>query len=454
MTNTPSTMESIGQGTPTARLDRLPILGKHVIWILILALGYMIETFDNGVFSFVAPSIMAEWGLTVGQVGFVVSAVFIGMFVGAVVGGKLSDRLGRKPVLIYSSIFYSAASLLTALAPNFEVLFLGRVLTGIGVQAATGVIMVYITEMFPRIARGRFVTIMTFGGYVIAPLTSILVLALAPIGIGSWRIAFAIGAVGVVVAAVVALCMPETVRWLVTHGKAERAERLVAEMELQALRKGPLGPIETEPPPAKAGRLSDLVSRQYRRRFISFAISFALLIYCLYGFGAFVPTVLVSRGLDRSEAVGLVGVMSLGCLLGPALLFFVADRIERKTALLISGLISAVAVIVFGFATDTTVAAVSGFIVYAGTCAMTTSIYTYLPEAFPTAIRGVGAGTVNGIGRIAGVVSGATVAAMLGSLGSGPTFLIVGTGFVLMGVIVHIFGPRSTGRSLEDISHG
>lgn len=163
-----------------ARLDRLPITKWHVLWISILGVTYFVEIFDNVVFSSLAPAFRKEWGLTLGQVGVVASSVYIGMLIGSVVGGRLSDRFGRRPALVAACIVFSLGSLGCSLAPSWELLLASRIITGIGVQAAVGVLMVIVSEMFPAANRGRFFTVLTFVGFAGIPITGLIALADRP----------------------------------------------------------------------------------------------------------------------------------------------------------------------------------------------------------------------------------------------------------------------------------
>ncbi|MDF3319934.1 MFS transporter [Rhodococcus sp. C3V] len=442
----------VGQASPGARLDRLPVTRRHVFWVVVLGLGYLVEMFDNVVFSFLAPTIRAEWGLSIGQVGLVTSAVFIGMTFGAIGGGRLSDRFGRKPVLLGASVFYSLTSLMSALAPNFEVLFLSRVLTGIGVQAAAGVIFVYISEMFPTRTRGRFLAVTIFIGGISNPLTSFAALAIAPSGEGAWRWVFAFGVVGFVIAGIAAVGLPESVRWLTANGKTEEAQQIAVKMETIARSQGELGSVATEPEGTHSGTYRDLLSPPYRRRMVLLGSAFAVFIFGLYGFSSWVPTVLVDRGMDQSEALKVASIASFGVVLAPLLLFAVSDKIERKTAVLAAVLVAGVGMIVFGQTSTTLVLTVVAVIVQCALVAATTSFYTYIPEVFPTHIRGAGAGVVGGVARLGGIASGVVVAAMYSGLGSAALYLILGLLMFAVGVVVAVFGPRTTGRSLEEIS--
>ncbi|MGV8871853.1 MAG: MFS transporter [Rhodococcus sp. (in: high G+C Gram-positive bacteria)] len=442
----------VGNIDAGARLDRLPVTRRHMFWITILGLGYLVEMYDNVVFSYLAPTIRAEWGLSIGQVGLVTSAVFIGMMFGAIVGGRLSDRFGRKPVLVWASVFYSLTSLMSALAPNFEILFLSRVLTGIGVQAAAGVIFVYISEMFPIKTRGRFFATTVFIGGISSPLTAFAALNIAPAGDGAWRWVFSFGAVGLVIALIAALRLPESVRWMAANGRSSEAETVTRNLESLAILKGELAPTVAAPASAPTGSYRDLLARPYLQRLVLLASAFAVFIFCLYGFSAWMPTVLVGRGMEQSEALRVATIASFGVVLAPLLLFFVSDRIERKTALLVAVLTAGVAMAVFGQSTSTTVTVVSAVIVQAALVAGTTSFYTYIPEVFPTHIRGVGAGVVAGVARLGGVASGVAVAAIYTSAGSTVLYGVLGGATCLVGIVIAVFGPRTTGRSLEQIS--
>ncbi|MGU3436445.1 MFS transporter [Actinomycetes bacterium M1A6_2h] len=443
---------TLGKPTISARLDVLPATRLHIWWIVVLGLGYLIEMYDNVVFAYVAPTIRAEWGLTIGQVGLVTSAVFIGMMVGAVTGGRLSDRFGRKPVLIWTSVFYSAMSLVSAIAPNFEVLFVSRILTGFGVQAAAGVILVFISEMFPTSSRGRFFTTMVFFGSFATPLTSLAALNIAPAGVGAWRWVFVIGSVGIVIAALVAFTLPESLRWLETTGKTERAERIVGKIENLARHRGELPAASTTEVATPRGTYRELLVQPYLRRLLLLCSSFFVFITCVYGFIGWLPTVLVDKGLEQSEALRVSSLASIGAVIGPLVLFALSDRIERKTAVFCAAMLGGVAMIVFGQSTNPTVTLVSAIVVQMATIAATTSFYTYIPEVFPTHVRGVGAGIVAGIGRAGGVVSGVSVAALYSGFGVANLYLTLGAAMCAVGVLLVVLGPKTTGLSLEQIS--
>src|SRR4249920_1888736 len=139
-----------------ARLDRLPIFSFHHHILALLAFCFFFELGDINTFAFAAPAIRMQWGISISTVGFITSATFFGMFLGATTGGWFSDKVGRKTGLIVATAWFSLFSLLNALAWEPYGLFGARLLTGIGLSAMTAIGITYIAEMFPATRRGTF----------------------------------------------------------------------------------------------------------------------------------------------------------------------------------------------------------------------------------------------------------------------------------------------------------
>ena len=218
-----------------ARLDRLPVLKPHILWIALIAINLMIEYYDNGLFIYIAPALQSDADLTTGQIGTIGSAFFVGMLVGALIGGRLADRFGRRTVLVWATVVYSLASLMSAAMPEYSWLLVSRIITGIGVQAATSVLLVYIAEMFPSKSRGRFVAIATIAFTLTAPILGALSLYMLPNSApGTWRYLFLFGTIGLLIAPAVRLLLPESVRWQVGQGDLDAADKQVADLEGRA----------------------------------------------------------------------------------------------------------------------------------------------------------------------------------------------------------------------------
>ncbi|CCQ48184.1 sugar (and other) transporter family protein [Pseudarthrobacter siccitolerans] len=449
---TTSTLEQEGSMLD-ARLDRLPITKHHILWISVLGLVFFVETFDNVMFASLAPAIRNEWGLSIGEIGVLASSVFIGMFVGAVAGGRLSDRFGRRPALVAGCFVFGLGSLGSALAPSPEWLLAFRVITGVGMQAAIGVLMVMVSEMFPSAKRGRFFTVLTFIGFAGVPVTTFTALTIVPSGPSAWRWVFAIGGVGILTALIVLRFVPETVRWQVAHNRSEAATRTVLSLEKAAQERGKVLPQPQSLPPIQTRqKLRDLFRGKVLQRLMVMSSAFGIYLFCLVGFQAWIPTILTSRGMSQTAALQFASIVSLATIVGPVIIYFIADKIERKVILFVAAVITTVAMLTFAFVSDSTVSLIAAFAASMAATSMTVSFYTYIPEVFPTALRGVGVGAVNGAARVTGFLSGISVAAIYTAWGFQWLYVILAGLFLLAGTIILVFGTRTTNRSLEVVN--
>lgn len=129
----------------------------------------------------------------------------------------------------------------------------------------------------------------------------------------------------------------------------------------------------------------------------------------------------------------------------------VMDRIERKTLILITSVITAAPLVVFGVSTNDSAVIVSGGIAGVLTGLVVTVFFAYIPEAIPTEARGLGSGIINGMGQAGGAVAGFLGAAIHGGWGRGALMAAAAAAYILFAVAV-LFGPRATNRSLEGVA--
>lgn len=439
-----------------ARFSRIPLATRsHLRWAFLLAGVFLFELADLNTFALVAPELRKQWHLSVASVGLITSLGFIGMFLGSSIGGKLSDAYGRKKPLIWSSLWFSVCSVFSALTTNLALLGVFRVLTGVGLTAMTAIALTYVSEMYPRDLRGRYLALIFGMGLAGIPLVSWFARAVVPSGGNGWRWVFVVGGLGIVIAVLMVRFLPESVRWQIANGTGERAEPLVARLEEEAAAKlgGPLPePVLLTGANAAKGGLRELFSGQYRRRTIVFFIASVFAVVGFYGYSSFVPTLLVERGFDVVESLTYTSIVQLGALPGAFIAWLFTDRWERKYSLGVIYLVITALALVYGFAEHVPIILVSGFLIAMLLQTSTVLAFTYGPEIFPTELRGLGGGLGNGLGRLATFGGSNLLPVIFASFGYTAVFVYVAVALGITGIAYLGWGERTTRRSLEVVS--
>lgn len=437
-------------GALAARLERLPRTTKtHRLWMVLLGLLFICDLADNNVLAYAAPAIRADWGLSVAQIGQLTSITFLGMFAGGVLGGRLSDRFGRRWMILWGTVLSSIASLLCAFVPDLTLLIPLRFLMGFGIQAVTGALIVYVAEMFPGRSRGRSQALMLGIGLLGVPLIAGAARLIVPLSPEAWRWLFVVGAIGVLPAVVARFALPESVRWAALNGRAAEARATVERIEGESADPLPEAPATTGP--VRQRRPRELFTAGTRKRTLVASLTMIFAILGFYGFNSWVPTLLVERGYSTADALTVSSIFSIGPFAGALLGAVLTDRFQRRTAMMVLTAIVAVSMLVFAFTESYWVLVVSGFVATLLLQTNTAVLYAYLPEIFPTSLRGLGAGLANGIGRLAGFGGAFLIAAIAGALGFGAVFTTTAVFILLAGLTVGLFGERTRGRRLEEI---
>lgn len=445
----------------TARLDRLPLSRPHLGLLLIGGLGYTFDGMDGAVVAFLLPSVQEVWGLSNAQLGLVGSAAPLGFFFGAILSGWLGDRFGRKKVMLWALAFYAVMSVVAAVAPSFGVFLVARVLAGLGAGAESVIIAPFISEFIPPKRRGWFIGSLAgfFSfGFVFAALIGRFVV---PVGEDGWRWAQVITAVPILLLLWWRRSLPESPRYLLSRGRVEEAEVVVARLEerVRTATRAELPPVEDDGPEIEARQgkvtiwnaLRVMWSGPMRRRTAVIWVVWFVITFSYYGFFSWIPTLLIGRGISVTTSFEYSIVIYLAQIPGYFSAAFLNDRIERKNtiALYLAG--SALSAFWLSQSNDAGMivlaAAVLSFFLngtYAG-------VYAYTPELFPTWMRATGSGFASAVGRIGSILAPTIIGVSAASLGFGGVFAMT-TAVLVVGVItVVVFGVRTSGRSLEDI---
>ncbi|GAB7536534.1 3-(3-hydroxy-phenyl)propionate transporter MhpT [Burkholderia sp. 22PA0106] len=354
----------------------------------------LLEGLDLQSVGVAAPRMAREFGLTVSQMGIAFSAGTFGLLPGAMLGGWLADRIGRKRVLIASVALFGLLSIATAQVSSFAMLVAVRVLTGIGLGGAMPNLIALSSEAVAPRARSAAVAAMYCGipfGGVIASLIGVLLA-----GDAEWRHIFYVGGAGpLLLLPLLALRLPES-----------RAYLDVADM-----------------PAARAGIARTLFGDGRTVSTLALWISYFCTLIVLYFLLNWLPSLMAARGLDR-EHVGIVQIaFNVGGGLGALGIGAALDRMRASHVVggMYVGIVLSLAALAAapGFASLAAAAFAAGMFVIGGQSVL----YALAAIYYPTAMRGTGVGAAVAVGRLGSVVGPLAAATLLAAGRSAPVVI-------------------------------
>ncbi|WP_434811184.1 MFS transporter [Microbacterium sp. bgisy189] len=419
------------------RLDALPFTGGHLRVLTGSGIGWALDAMDVGLISFIIAALVSEWSLTGEQASWIASAGFVGMAVGASLGGLLADRLGRRSVFAITLLVYGVATGASALVGGLVALLVLRFLVGLGLGAELPVASTYVSEFAPARMRGRLIVILEAFwavGWTAAALVGYFVIPNVSEG---WRWAFAIGALPAVYALVVRWALPESPRWLERQGRHAEADAIVTTLEqsasLTAATRRRQVIADTPPPAASSAgqRLAALWSREFAVRTAALWIVWFCVNFAYYGAFIWIPTLLFQQGYDLVRTFEFTLIITLAQLPGYAVAAWLIEVWGRRLTLSVFLVGSAAAAIAFGQATDQTTIIISGMALSFFNLGAWGTLYAVTPEMYPTSLRATGSGWAAGVGRIASIIAPLSVPLLTGIGGIGLLFVVFAVFFVV-----------------------
>ncbi|NKQ57670.1 MFS transporter [Amycolatopsis sp. K13G38] len=398
-----------------------------------------------------------QWDLARNVKATLIAAPFVGMIIGAIFLGMASDRVGRRRMFMVNLGIYSLLSLAAAFSPDVGVLITIRFLCGVFMGAELILIDTYLSEFMPRVARGRMIAVAYVIGFCGSPVVALLggfFVARSHFLWEGWRWLLVIGGLGAMVVFVLRRAMPESARWLVEHGRADEADKVVAAVEETVrAQRGPLPAVEIPPQrPVRRVALADMFRPPYRNRTIMLWLFQLLQTVGQYGFSSLVPVVLLAKGYDIVDSLGYTAMTFIGAPVGAAIAVPLVERFERKYLIIGSGLVTAIAGLFFGTATSPVLIVAMGLIITMANNVLSGAYHIYQTELYPTQVRSTAIGIAYSLSRLSAAILPFAGLALLASFG--PIGVFVGSAalLVLMCVVVGTLGPRSNGRSLEAVA--
>ncbi len=450
-----STGTSTGTGSRADRLDRLPFTREHTRLVAGSGTGWALDAMDVGLISFVMAALAVQWSLDATTLSWVASIGFVGMAIGASLGGLFADRVGRRSVFAVTLLVYGLATGGAALSWSVGALLAFRFLTGFGLGAELPVASTLVSELAPARIRGRVVVALEAFwalGWILAAVIGYLVV---PAGDDGWRWALALGAVPAVYSVVVRFGLPESARFLEARGRDAEAEAVVRRFEAAAGVDAPAHPLAptsrtsvTAVPAGSRVGLATLFDRDTRRSTAALWVVWFAVNFSYYGAFIWIPTLLVADGMDLVRSFGFTLVITLAQLPGYAAAAVLVEAWGRRATLSTFLAGSAVSAVFFGSADTETGVLVSGMALSFFNLGAWGALYALTPEVYPTALRATGAGWAAGFGRIASILAPLSVPLLRDTGGTGLTFAVF-AGFFALGSAAVWGLPDRRGQALE-----
>jgi MFS family permease len=455
-----------------ARLDRLPFARFH--WLVVCALGvtWILDGLEVTMVGSLSGAIAKSpsMRLSSADVGALGSAYVAGAVLGALFFGWLTDRLGRKKLFTITLLVYLTATIASGVAWSFTSLLVFRFITGTGIGGEYSAINATIQELIPARMRG-FTDLVINGSYWIgAALGAIGALAaldpaIIPVAYG-WRAAFIIGGLIAAIALLLRRFIPESPRWLMTHGRPDEAAAIVTGIETRIGIAPPDHPLKTirlrtDVKSWFAVGLRALFTR-YRPRAVLGITLMTAQAFCYNAIFFTYALVLTKFYHVPSARIGLyILPFALGNFAGPLLLGRLFDTLGRRIMITatygISGVLMAITGALFAHNVLSAASQTAAWtIIFFFASAAASSAYLTVSESFPLEIRAIAIALFYAFGTaIGGIVGPILFGALIGSGNRGNVMdgYLLGGGLMLIAAVTEaLIGPDSAGKSLEDIA--
>lgn len=400
------------------RIDERPFGRYQLLVTGLCALIVFLDGFDTQAIGYVAPAIIKELGISRAALSPVFSASLVGLMLGALIGGPVSDRIGRRPVLLGGLVFFALMSLFTALAGSIESLLVLRLLTGLGLGCVMPNAIALTSEYAPERVRSTAVMVM-FCGFSLGAALGGLAAAVLIADFG-WRSVFVAGGVLPLLGAVaVWRWLPESVRFMVLNGGDKQRIAAIMEKIDPALAGKHVAFMADEHKESKSPVRQLFADRRALLTCLLWVVFFMSLMD-LYFLSNWLPTVIHDAGIPVSSAALITAMLQVGGTVGTLVLGRVFDKVAPFYALSAIYFLAAAFIAAVGFSGASTTALVltifgAGFCVIGGQIGAN----SLAAKSYPTAIRATGVGWSLGIGRIGSVlgpVIGGTLLSMQWSM--------------------------------------
>jgi MFS transporter, SP family, arabinose:H+ symporter len=431
---------------------------------IVAAVGGLLFGYDTSVISGAIGFIQTKFEFGNAMLGWVVSCLMIGAIIGAGFAGFLSDRLGRKKMLIAAGLLFTIGSVFSAVAPTVNMFVIARIIGGIGIGVSSTLVPLYIAEIAPSKHRGRLVSLNQLA--VVIGISAIYFVNRAIVNAGnqawdvnySWRWMFGCGLIPGIIFVVLLFLVPESPRWLHKKGLENKSFSILEKINGTEQAKKELEDMKASIQKESSGSLSLLFKPGYRTALlIGVVLAILQQVTGINAIMYYAPEIFKKVGVGTNASFTETIIVGLVNFVFTIVSLWLIDKAGRKTLLIIGAAIMTVSLAVVGFEfhgthpNGTLVLIFILLFVAAFAVSFGPIVWLVIAEIFPTNIRGRATAIASVALWLADYVVSQFFPVLLGKTGPSVTFFI----FAILGVVAFIFSltvvRETKGKTLEEI---
>ncbi|MFK8016957.1 MAG: MFS transporter [Gammaproteobacteria bacterium] len=422
--------------------DQMPLTRAHWLAGLTLFVAFVIESWEMMIIIFSSGAIATEFGLSTGQIGSLIGAMFLGMIPGALLWGKLTGMWGRKRCMMLSIGLYGIFPILSAMATSYDMLWWVRFVCGLVLSGALVVTFPYFEELVPVKVRGT-ATVYLSAGWPVGVLVAIGMTVLF-LDTG-WRAVVGASAVVSLWALVIYRLVPESPYWLAAKGRTQEADQALAQLAR--------GTLEVRTKSGEADANSEMAfSGIFRLSALRVTVIQTVINFCFswgyWGLASWMPTLLAERGLSAPQGLGFMALSALFMFPGYISASYLTGKFGRKKVMLTYVFVSALAGFGFAYSQSLTQMYVWNFTLSFFSLGAWGVWNTWLGEIYATPDRG--AGTAWGVSaqRVANAIAPVAIGAILAKSDFLQTVTFISL-FLAITFVAATFLPETEGKTLR-----
>jgi putative MFS transporter len=433
-------------------LDDAKISPLHRRVVGLIAAGYFFDVIDFTIFGALVPFLLQSKFATGAEVAAIGSATIFGMFLGTAGQGEFTDRFGRRFIYQFNLLLFGTFTILGAFAPSVTLLIVCRFIAGIGLGAEQPLAFAYAGEYSPKRIRGRILAIVHFiGGACVWPIGTALVLLFgnfATMPEHVWRGVWLLIGVGALIVWVFRFTLPESPRFLATHGRGDEALKVLERLGI----KGPTEPLSSD---AASNTKSDpigIVFRMFPVRVVAGMICFTAFFGVAIGLGAWLPNMMNAKGFSITKSLQYTLVMNCAVPCASIFMMYALDKYGRKITSVCAFVAAGFMAVVFANAGTPMELMIAGFIMVFFVQVAGNAMQIFTSEVFPTNARASGFGLASGVGRLATAFIMPTILWVQTGWGLTTVFVCLAIMLLIAAAAVTQLGPEARQKSLDEIA--